>query len=62
MLGGRTILRVSSRQLIVPRGGLIGSIKILLEDITTQRALTEERRKSERGEVINQIVARFARG
>lgn len=59
ILGNRVILRVSTRRLMDARGVLIGSM-MLLEDITAERALTQERRKAERNEVITQIVARVA--
>lgn len=59
VLGGRVVLRISTRRLMDARGVLIGSM-LLLEDTTTERALQEERRKVERNEVINQIVARVA--
>lgn len=59
VFGGETVVRVSTRQLSSHQSALIGSM-LLVEDVTTERALAEERRKVERGEVISQIVARFA--
>lgn len=59
VLGGQVALRVSTRRLGDPRGLLMGSM-MLLEDITAEQALAEERRKAERTEIINQIVARVA--
>jgi PAS domain S-box-containing protein len=59
VLGGQVAVRVSTRRLGDPRGLLMGSM-MLLEDITAEQALAEERRKAERTEIINQIVARVA--
>lgn len=59
VFGGQVLLQVSTRRLVDSQGALIGSM-MLLEDISAQRALTEERRRAERNEVISQIVARFA--
>jgi len=59
ILANQVILRISTRRLMDARGVLIGSM-MLLEDITAERALTQERRKAERNEVITQIVARVA--
>jgi PAS domain S-box-containing protein len=59
VLGGQVAVRVSTRRLGDSRGLLMGSM-MLLEDITAEHALAEERRKAERTEIINQIVARVA--
>ena len=57
--GGQITLRVSTRRLTDHAGAVIGSM-MLLEDITTERELAEERRNVERNEIIHQVVARFA--
>lgn len=59
VLGGEATLRVSTRRLTSPYFGTIGSM-LLVEDTTAERALAEQRRREERREVINQVVARFA--
>jgi len=59
VLGGRRDLRVSTRRLVGQDGALIGSM-MLVEDISAERALAQERRNAARNEVINQFVARFA--
>jgi nitrogen-specific signal transduction histidine kinase len=59
VLGGQATLRVSARRLLGADGSLIGSM-LLLEDVTAEKALAEERRRAERSDVIGQVVARFA--
>lgn len=59
ILGGQTCLRVTSRRLLGPDGALMGSM-LLIEDVTAEKALAEERRRAERSDVIGQVVARFA--
>lgn len=59
VLGGQAILRVSTRRLLAANGALMGSM-LLVEDLTLERALAAERRRSDRNEVIGQVVARFA--
>ena len=57
--GGQVTLRVSTRRLTDHTGAVMGSM-MLLEDITAERELAEERRNVERNEIIHQVVARFA--
>jgi nitrogen-specific signal transduction histidine kinase len=59
VLGGQAILRISTRRLLAANGSLMGSM-LLVEDLTVERALAAERRRSDRNEVIGQVVARFA--
>ncbi len=56
---GAKSLRVSTRRLMDQAGDLIGSM-MLVEDISAEKALAEEKRRAERNAVISQIVARFA--
>lgn len=57
--GGSTLLRVSTRRLLGADQSVIGSM-MLLEDVSAERELAEERRKTDRNEVLNQVAARFA--
>jgi nitrogen-specific signal transduction histidine kinase len=59
VLGGQVLVRVSTRRLLSANGSLMGSM-MLVEDLTVERALAAERRRSDRNEVIGQVVARFA--
>lgn len=59
VFGGEVVLRFSTRRLVTSQDEVIGAM-LLLEDITAERALAEERRKAERSEVISQVMARFA--
>ncbi len=59
VFGGQVFLRVSTRCLGTPPDAPIGSV-LLLEDVTAERALAEERRKVERSDIISQVMARFA--
>lgn len=59
ILGGQVVVRVSTRRMTDAEGQVIGSM-MFLEDITTERALAEERERAERTELINHIVARIA--
>jgi nitrogen-specific signal transduction histidine kinase len=57
--GGQVTLRVATRRLTDHAGAVMGSM-MLLEDITAERELADERRNVERNEIIHQVVARFA--
>lgn len=59
VLGGRSVLSVSTRRMMDAGGRVMGGL-LLVEDITSARALAEERRRAERNDVISQILARFA--
>ena len=59
ILAGTRELRIWTRRLLDQEGQLMGSM-LLVEDISAERALAQEKRKAERNEVISQIVARFA--
>ncbi len=57
--GGSPLLRVSTRRLLGADATVLGSM-MLIEDISAERELAEERRKTDRNEVLNQVAARFA--
>ncbi len=59
ILAGTRELRIWTRRLLDENNQLIGSM-MLVEDISAEKALAQEKRKAERNEVISQIVARFA--
>ncbi len=57
--GGEVALRVSTSSLLDDAGGVLGGV-LLLEDITAEMELAQERSRRERLDVLTQIVGRIA--